>query len=205
MEVGIIDMYKGEFGSMNVIFAFRAIGLTPTVYHVDDLIKHKVNLTLLIAQSPIKHWVFTGSAQSIYEKDSPQIPLTIFNIFGKRFLLICYSMESVLKQLGYLVLKRYERKRELFKLHLQKTKVLLSGREHLFEYISDPAEYWRNHQYYTPVQNMDKQKIYEVASYRGELMIAFYKNAVMTQFHPERTVDGKRFLKNWVHENSDYY
>jgi imidazoleglycerol phosphate synthase glutamine amidotransferase subunit HisH len=46
-----------------------------------------------------------------------------------------------------------------------------------------------------------KKDIYEVASYRGELMLVFYKNSVMTQFHPERTIAGKRFLQNWLYEN----
>jgi len=200
MEVGIIDMNKGDFGFLNIINAFRTIQINPVVYHIDKLVERKINIVRLIAQSSIKHWVFTGAAQSIYDKESPQIPMNIFKIFGKRFLLICYSMESALKQLGCQVLKRYERKRELFKLHLQKTKVILAGRERLFEYIPDPAEYWRNHQYYTPAYNMNKD-IYEVASYRGELMVAFYKNSVMTQFHPERTIVGKRFLENWFYEN----
>ena len=199
MDVGIIDMYKGHFGCMNVIYAFQTFGIKPTVYHIDDLIELKINVVRLIAQSPIKHWVFTGSDQSIYEKESPQIPMNIFNIFGKKYLLLCYSMESALKQLGCLVLKRYERKRELFKLNIQKTKVLLSGREHLFDNIPNPAEYWRNHQYYTPVTNLNKL-IYEVGSYRGELMIAFYKNAILTQYHPERTIAGKRFMQNWLYE-----
>ncbi len=193
-------MFKGYFGCLNVINAFRTIGMRPAVYHIDDIIERKINIVRLIADSPIKYWVFTGAGQSIYEKDSPQVPMNIYNIFGKRYLLICYSMESVLKQLGCLVLKRYERKKELFKLHLQKTKVFLAGRQRLFEYIPDPAEYWRNHQYYTPANNM-KKDIYEVASYRGELMLVFYKNSVMTQFHPERTIAGKRFLKNWLYEN----
>jgi hypothetical protein len=196
MEVGIVDMYRSELGCLNLVNALKRIGVNIVVYHIID---KKVNLVRLIAQSQIKHWVFTGSDQSIYATHSPQIPMNIFNIFGKRFLLICYSMESVLKQLGYPVLKRYERKKELFKLHLQKTKVLLAGREDLFKYISDPAIYKRNHQYYTPVTNMNKQ-IYEVASYRGELMIVFYKNAVMTQFHPENTIAGKRLIQNWLYE-----
>ena len=199
MEVAIIDMYKGNFGCMNVIFAFQTMGINPTVYHIDDIIKHKVNITQLIRQSPITYWVFTGSARSIYDKGSPQIPINIFDIRDKKILLICYSMESALKKLGCQVVKRYEHKRELFNLHLQKTKVLLAGRERLFDYIPNPAEYWRNHSYYTPVNNMNN-RIYEVASYRGELMIAFFKNAVLTQFHPERTVAGKRFLRNWLYE-----
>ena len=197
MDVAVIDMYKDNIGSLNLIEALHSIGIKPTVFHIDKIIKQKINLVDAIAQSPIKHWIFTGSAQSIYEKDSPQIPINIFKIPGKRFFLICYSMESALKQLGCSVTKRYINRREYFKLHVQKTKVLLSEYSRLFENIPNPAIYWRNHHYYTPSNNMNKQ-IYEVASYRGELMVAFYKNAVLTQFHPERSAAGKRLLQNWA-------
>ena len=41
--------------------------------------------------------------------------------------------------------------------------------------------------------------MHEIASYRGELMIAGYKNCLMMQFHPEKTADGLKMIENWLH------
>ena len=29
-------------------------------------------------------------------------------------------------------------------------------------------------------------------------MIAMYKNCLLTQFHPEKTLDGVKMIKNWL-------
>lgn len=196
-------MYVGGDGCRHLIYAFENMGIKPTIYNYADLVFNKINLLKFIAQSHIPNWVLSGSNQSIYGKDKPKIPLGIFNIFGKKFFLICYSMESALNQLGCPVLKRGERMREMFNVHIQLTKVYLFGKERLFHDLINPPLFWRNHHYYTPSYKLDRS-IQEVASYRGELMIAFHKNATMTQFHPERTVAGKRLLSNWLYD-SDYY
>jgi imidazoleglycerol phosphate synthase glutamine amidotransferase subunit HisH len=58
----------------------------------------------------------------------------------------------------------------------------------------------RNHRFYFrdgATGSPARTPVVPVASYDGELMLALYKNAVLTQYHPERTKDGRDFLQNW--------
>ena len=91
-------------------------------------------------------------------------------------------MESVLIQLGYPVIKRVENKKEEFILH------------HNSKMLVNPAKLYRNHQYYTPFS----KNVMFLANYENEAMIAVFKNSVMTQFHPEKTEDGKQMLFKWI-------
>lgn len=54
----------------------------------------------------------------------------------------------------------------------------------------------RNHRFYFPSGVV--VPAVPAASYDGELMLALYKNAVLTQYHPERSEDGRRFIQNWL-------
>jgi glutamine amidotransferase PdxT len=38
----------------------------------------------------------------------------------------------------------------------------------------------------------------ELASYRNEVMMVRYKNALLTQFHPEGTADGRKLLVSFL-------
>jgi imidazoleglycerol phosphate synthase glutamine amidotransferase subunit HisH len=95
----------------------------------------------------------------------------------KEFFLICYSMESLFHQLGYPIKRRSVPKKERF--HL------------------GPLELYRNHQYYVPADQVDT-KIKVTETYKGEVMTAFSKNTILTQWHPERTQDGIQCLQMWL-------
>ena len=141
-------------------------------------------LFLLVQRSPIQKWICTGSPSSIYDPNSPSLPMELFDLPDKQFFLICYSMEYVLATLGYKVLKRDGNKRETF--------VLVHGTQ----LLTNPAILYRNHQYYTPANSLSLS----IADYQGEAMIVRYKRTIMTQFHPEKTDDGKQMLFQWIHE-----
>lgn len=196
MEVGVLDLYPEGIGAWHLIKSIFDLGYTPVVLHMYSIIKNKQSLAKLIGNSGITKWVFSGSPQWVHNKGSSQIPLNALHFKDKEFLLICYSMESVIKQLGHNVLQRYENKKEFFNLHVQKTKVIIHDKEFLFKNIKNPLYAWRNHKGYTPAEKYSD--IVELASYRGELMIGFYKNLLFTQFHPERSADGKKLLRNWL-------
>lgn len=196
MEVGVVDMYPSSVGCWYLIQAVIELGYVPVVLHMNDIIRDKQSLSRLIGMSGIKYWIFSGSPLAVHNKSSLQIPLKVFGLKGKEFLLICYSMESVLKQLGFDVVRRLENKKEYFNLRVQKTKAIIYDKEYLFKGIQDPIRAWRNHHYYTPA--LRDSNVVELASYRGELMIAFYNNLLFTQFHPERSYEGRKLMRNWL-------
>jgi GMP synthase-like glutamine amidotransferase len=170
MRVGVVKVNRNTY----VEDAVRTLGHTPVVLQIND-----EELVTKIKKSSIPHWIFTGTgiAVSVLNPLAPQVPLEIFKMKDKHFVLICYSMESVLFQMGYPIKQRYETKKERIQL--------------------DGLHVYRNHRFYTPVSSLDST-IQIVHSYRGELMTAIYKNAVMTQWHPERSRDGVQLLKGWI-------
>jgi imidazoleglycerol phosphate synthase glutamine amidotransferase subunit HisH len=89
-------------------------------------------------------------------------------------------MESVLYQLGYPIVKRDVEKTEYFVL------------EHSTDLLKQPAHLFRNHHYYCP-----SSAIQALSEYNGEAMIFVYKNALMTQFHPEKTADGLDMIQSY--------
>lgn len=203
MEVGVIDMYPDSIGCWSIIKTLLDFGFSPVIFHMKNIIETKDNLAKIIGKSEIKHWIFSGSPQSVNDKRSVKIPLKALAFSDKEYLLICYSMESVLKQTGHQVLQRNENKKEYFDLHIQQTKAIIHNKDYLFRGLRNPIYGWRNHKGFTPA--IKSEELTELASYRGELMIAFYKNLLFTQFHPERTRDGKRIILNWLWGNKNYY
>jgi len=203
MEVGVIDMHPDADGSWCIIKTLLDMSINPVVFHMKDIIKNKERLATIIRKSGIKHWILSGSPESVTNKKSTHIPLQALIFPYKEYLLICYSMEKVLLQTGHKVMQRKENKKEHFSLHIQKTKALIYDKEYLFRGLSNPIYAWRNHTGY--LEAINQTDLVELASYRGELMIAFFKNLLFTQFHPERTRDGKKFIANWLWGNKNYF
>ena len=170
MRIGVVKMNRNTY----VEDALKKLGHTPVVVQIndDDLVKK-------IKDSSIQKWICTGTGLrvSVFNPLAPRIPLEIFQMKDKQFFLICYSMESVLYQLGYPIRERSSKKKEYFKL--------------------DGMTLYRNHYFYLPVEALDK-RVTLVNSYRGEVMTVVYKNALMTQWHPERSKDGIQWLKAWI-------
>jgi GMP synthase-like glutamine amidotransferase len=178
MIVGIVNMYKSSHGALYIAQAILALGHTPLLLQYTE-----PNLYEKIRDSAIRHWIFSGSNQTVTHKLSPRIRVPkLLQMWEKTFFLICYSMESALLELGHPVKRRPSGvKREIIPL-------LLKGKL---------IRVWRNHRYFVP-SLPDHSQVHEYASYAGESMYAEYKNLTMTQFHPERTPDGYILLKSWI-------
>ena len=120
---------------------------------------------------------------------APQIDTRILNMKDKRIFLICYSMESVLGQLGCRLVKRERNRKKITFLDILYNNYLTRG-------INSPLRSWRNHETYVTVSSL-KPNIRMQMQYDGEVMTCLYKNAVMTQWHPEHTEDGRQLFLNW--------
>jgi GMP synthase-like glutamine amidotransferase len=170
MRIGVVKVSTKHY----VEKAVEKLGHTPVVYQIND-----PDLFRKIKESPIQKWIFTGSSLrlTVLNPLAPQVPMDVFHLKDKQFFMICYSMESVLFQLGYPVVKRKTHKKERFQL--------------------GPLTAYRNHWYYIPCNAMDS-KVKVTECYNGEVMTGYYKNAVLTQWHPERTQDGIECLKAWI-------
>jgi GMP synthase-like glutamine amidotransferase len=150
---------------------------------LDATKKSKEDIQLIIQSSSVQKWIFTGSPNNVTDENPCVVPLRLLDFPDKQFFFICYSMESVLYQLGYPVVKRDIYKKEYFTL------------EHPMKSMKNPAHVFRNHHYFIPASAIEASSEYD-----GEAMIFLYKNSIMTQFHPERTDDGLQMLSSWIHD-----
>lgn len=211
MNIGIINMTGFEEGTKYIIRCIKKLGCIPhnIDYTTSDEIFNK------IASSKIKHWIFSGSPHMVIDHTSPIVPLNILNLKEKKIMLICYSFESVLYQLGFPVVKRYMNKKEKFRLALDNKKIDEIQKTNILYNIRKPGHkrhkrklrgsnklrLKRNHHYYIPSDDINYKKypnLHLVSSYRNESMMIFYKNSIMVQFHPESTSDGYKLINNWI-------
>jgi len=173
MQVGVIDFYYPRKGISPLLESLTKLGYTAKVISGESVsIKQ-------IQESPIKKWIMSGAHRNA-RTDEYQVPQQLSKLKNKEFLLICYSMESYLHQMGYPIFCRKENKRET---------ILLKFQEEL--------KVHRNHYCYIPTFKLDT-RINLINSYRGETMTALYKNITMTQWHPEKSADGLQFLASWL-------
>lgn len=173
MQVGVIDFYYPRKGISPLLESLTKLGYTAKVISGESVSLKQIQ------ESPIKKWIMSGAHRNALT-DEYQVPQQITKLKDKEFLLICYSMESFLHQMGYPIFCRKENKKE---------NILLKFPEEL--------KVFRNHYCYVPTFKLDS-RINLINSYRGETMTALYKNITMTQWHPEKSVDGNEFLKKWL-------
>lgn len=137
-----------------------------------------------IRNSGIKYWIFTGSELDPTEK-SPVINLSKLKKLDKsfKFLMICYSMQKILIQLGLEPSKKKLEKKELV-IPNDKTKITVS---------------LKNEYYFKTPLSKEIEELTVISKYQNILMTAKYNgNILLTQWHPERTDDGIKFLNNWL-------
>jgi GMP synthase-like glutamine amidotransferase len=213
MKIGVVNFYKRKNSAhlsalCKTLHAMNLdLGLGSVVLKVVDCSENWMDI---ITKSDISHWIFTGSERYPYDPNAPCIPVELFHVKHKKFMLICYSMESALFEMGYTISTRPSPIREFF-LHILEHKKFTQTRNktsnvNLLTDISMPASLYRNHRVFIPVDGLhqgsrepsNKNKISLLSEYNGEVMTAAYKNAIMVQWHPEKTPDGIVFLKNWL-------
>ena len=193
MRIGIVNMHKDRVDIQSLLAAVRSMDYVPFV--LDAVSLSSLELLRAIEHSPIRHWIFSGSRYHIHQEGVPTVPLELLKTekTTKRFLMICFSMESVLVQLGFPIRERYINRKEFFHLSIPK-----EYQTHpLFKGIPSSMRGWRDHRFYFP-RDVLTPPVYLLSSYNGESMIATYKNAVLIQYHPEKTKDGRQLLENWL-------
>jgi GMP synthase-like glutamine amidotransferase len=174
MLIGIVNMNR--FGEPeHLVNSIKKLGHTARIIGPSD------NLVSIIKKSSINHWFFTGSSYDVLSPISPQIDVGLFELKDKHLFMICYSMESSLFNLGYKLQKKPRTNRRIFDI------VSGDGRK---------IHVWKSHDTYVPVSINPKLK--PVSRYNDEIMTINYKNAIMTQWHPERTTDGVLLIRDWL-------
>jgi len=196
MQIGIVSLYPNIKDIHNLENSIKILGYRPHIIDLAHSTQDKIYYH--IKNSDIRYWIFSGSPLSVVDRLSPQIPMDIFNLAEKRYMFICYSLESVMYQLKYPISIRHDLKKEIFNLDVDKSKIIKSKTGYLFENITFPMKVWRNHYGYVSNTVINTNLISEVASYEGESMILLYRNSVLLQYHPERTKDGLKLIKNWI-------
>jgi GMP synthase-like glutamine amidotransferase len=190
-EVGIVNMYGNNYKCKNLIKAINLIGYIP--HTIDGFKNTEEYVYEYIKASPIKHWVFSGSAHTIILKESTQVPLKVLDLEDKRCFFICYSMESIYHQLKYKISERYVNKKEIFYLKIDDDKMS----HNLFKGLTNPLYIYRNHKWYFSNKEI-KEPINHIASYKKEIMLGTFKNSTLVQFHPERNAIGRKLMLNWI-------
>lgn len=184
-------MYSKEDGCKYIAEALTILGHTAHV--INGFKENECDVYTYIKKSPIKHWIFSGSACYVKDPKSKQVPLGLLALKEKCFMMICYSMESVLVGLGYPLSNRIKRRRELFYFTVPPA-VRSQG---LFTDMPIRTVMLRNHLQYF-VSRRIGPPVNLMASYHGEAMMLSYKNSLLVQFHPEKTIDGILLIKNWL-------
>ena len=189
MEIGIVSLYPNIKCIKYLVNAINILGYNS---YVLDLVRStNRNIYNIIKKSNIKYWIFSGSPSMVIDRSSPQVPLEIYNLEDKEFMLICYSMESVAYQMDIPITFRRQNKKEVFKLDINNVD------HNIVKYCHNFINVWRNHYGYIS-SLINKNPFTEIASHQGESMILLYKNSILIQFHPERTVDGLILIYNWI-------
>jgi len=186
MQVGIINMYGTNYECRYLINAILSLNITPHV--IDGFNTSEQYIYNYIENSQIKHWIFSGSAHDPTLHGAKNIPIGLLNLNNKQFMMLCYSMESILKQLNCHISKRKSVKKELFKLHVPNYPIFQGLNNLMLR---------RNHRFYFSKRAI-KEPITLIASYEDEVMIAAYSNMFLLQFHPEKSPDGKQLIQRWL-------
>ena len=131
MQIGIVNMYKTLHGCKSLVNAITSLDYTP---HVIDGFHHtEEDIYKYIKSSKITHWIFSGTLHHLNDAESKHVSLKLLKLKEKHFMMICYSMESLLVQLGCKISERDENKKEIVRL-------LVDGK--------DPLVLRRDHQWY---------------------------------------------------------
>jgi len=166
--IGIVNMYHNSDKVKPLVAAVRGLGYRVYMGKLDE-----------IATSPIKTWILSGADHDVTDKDAVQVPLEFLTL-KKRFLMICYSMESVLYQMGYPILRRANNEKGYFRLRLDRT-----------------ITAYRNHHYFFKPNDLPI-----LAVYKGELMMTIIGPALLAQFHPEHSANGRQLLSQFLKNTS---
>jgi len=171
------------------------------MYHDSDQLKpllaavrklgYRVHLGTIdeVAKSPIQTWIFSGADRDVTEQDAIKVPLELLTL-KKRYLMICYSMESVLYQMGYPI---YRRTNEKGYFSMDMRTVSMDMRTASMDMQKSRFTGYRNHKYF-----FRSSDVPTLVAHNGELMMTVIGPALLVQFHPEHSYDGRRLLSQFL-------
>lgn len=182
--IGIISFMKRGGVPPALGTAVKAFNLDVTLLDAEDS-----DLVTAVRESPVRDWVLTGSSWDIDARGAPQVPLELLRLRGKRFLLICYSHESLLWQLD-VPLQRCERVKGWAPID-----VLSRGRG-LFG-SADSANVWCNYNTWALAEDIPRG--WKILATMGPVAMAIQRGHVTSmQFHPEMLGRGRNIFKEWL-------
>ena len=167
-RVGVLDCFKDRRNLTTLLRAIRIVGGAPVVIRVTE-----DNWLSRIRNSPIRHWVVSGSEWNVTEHGAPRIFPSLLLHEHQRFLFICYGMQSLVFQMGGRISKLPEK--------VQRVDEVQGEGNGLF---------WRNHEWGFKEDGMIRGIVEPLYSSDGYFMRGFVGNAMLTQYHPERTLEG---------------
>ncbi|WP_185852284.1 glutamine-hydrolyzing GMP synthase [Blattabacterium cuenoti] len=179
-----------DFGSQYsymIARRIRDIGVYTLLYHYNE-----ISISNVISKKP-KGLILSGGPFSVYEKGSPLISKSIFQlnipIFG-----ICYGMQLISFLFGG------EIKKSKYKEYGKSDLIIDNPNNSLFYGIPDKSVVWMSH--FDEVKNLPKE--FKVIGHTSSCGIAAFshpnKDIYAVQFHPEvkNTEYGIYMLKNFV-------
>jgi len=190
--IGIVNMYHDSDKLKPLLAAVRKLGYRVHLGTIDE-----------VAKSPIQTWIFSGADRDVTEQDAIQVPLELLTL-KKRYLMICYSMESVLYQMGYPIYRRANEKgyfsmdmrtvsMDMRTASMDMRTVSMDMRTASMDMQKSRFTGYRNHQYF-----FRSSDVPNLASYNRELMMTAVGPALLVQFHPEHSYDGRRLLSQFL-------
>lgn len=182
MMIGIVNYHTTTIPI--IINVIRRLG-----HDVNVLSRHDNHLSIM-RNSTIRYWIFTGSQLDPNDPLSPQVDKKILGLQDKRILLICYSMESMLKSLGCKLTTSKTIKDDTIPLTPLYNNYLTGG-------MQIPISAVRTHYTHINVSSLPP-RIRLQMKHKNEVMTCHYRNCVMVQWHPERSEEGDLFLSNWL-------
>ena len=181
ISVGIVNFNKDNSIPIKLVTKLANMGYAVYMIHYYD---NYINI--IEKMEEIKYWFFSGSDYMPNLKSSPQMNEKILQIKGKKFMMICYSMEIFAKLLGC-TLKQHDKNQQT-----------MSSFDDAF--LSTTIDAWRNHKFYLPVSNIHDKMIL-LGSFKDQVMTAKYVDKsefLLIQWHPPYTEDGEQLLEKWI-------
>ena len=185
MEIGIVNFCQGCIENKP--------NTTCTVCYLETMVQQLgfVPQTILgtsdiyhtIKESTIQNWIFSGSAYNVNHISSPQVPLGILTLPDKRYVFICYTMQSVLHGHGKKIICDKKNK--------QGVVTLRSG-----------TSVFRNHFCYLRPRDITEHIWKMTDVFEGYVMTLYLGTHLCCQWHPERTLDGYEYISRWLHEST---